>query len=533
MRKRIRIVVIISCQLSCLLVPFTGIGQDLVHVQGTQLTVQPGVELYIQGGITLNNSGGTAAVLNDGDITVASDPAAGTEDWTNNSAPGVLTGTGTVSLAADGDQTVSGTSATTFYDLVLGGVGTNTKHLVGVNATVSNVLALTDEVFNINGNNLTVTNASTNAITRTGVTAGMYTTNTNRGMVMSSGNGMLIRHTNSTGAYAFPVGSTTGTARFRPVDITPNSGAANQFGVAFVNHNASLDGLDIFDAEVTLQNLNPDWYHKITRVAGMANAHIGICFDQQTDAGNFMRIAQYTNNDPGLTPGWWEDINDTPGDMSYSFNAPGNLSDVVRSAYQYGYNTENFILEFGASPLPVELVAFDAEGAADHIDVSWHTSSENNNAGFELWRGESPTAMENIAWIEGTGTTSFGTTYTYDDFTAQPNVEYYYRLRQVDHNGQAEWSGVVSAAWLNAVDAFNWTIYPNPAKDEVFLQFSGREQRTGQLLLTNALGEVVWSQPLQDGIFNYRCNVSRFAAGVYHMTVLTKSGKETRKLVVR
>ena len=48
--------------------------------------------------------------------------------------------------------------------------------------------------------------------------------------------------------------------------------------------------------------------------------------------------------------------------------------------------------EDASTPLAVTLAGFDAQAMVDHIQLSWETVSEINNAGFNLYRSASPAA---------------------------------------------------------------------------------------------------------------------------------------------
>ena len=91
------------------------------------------------------------------------------------------------------------------------------------------------------------------------------------------------------------------------------------------------------------------------------------------------------------------------------------------------------------SPLPVTLSSLRADRADGAVVVKWTTESEMENAGFHLLRRQdSQTGFMKVSptLIPGAGTTAERSTYTYRDTTAQPNVPYYYRLKEVSLSGE-------------------------------------------------------------------------------------------------
>ena len=90
--------------------------------------------------------------------------------------------------------------------------------------------------------------------------------------------------------------------------------------------------------------------------------------------------------------------------------------------------------------LPVELSHFRPERQKDTgaVVITWSTQSELNNAGFFIKRSQQRDGefkIINATMIQGAGTTSEKQFYTYQDTTAQPNVVYYYQIKDVSLDG--------------------------------------------------------------------------------------------------
>ncbi len=107
----------------------------------------------------------------------------------------------------------------------------------------------------------------------------------------------------------------------------------------------------------------------------------------------------------------------------------GQRSDIGSPGYRRG------------GPLPVSLSSFRPvrDVSTGHVEISWVTQSELNNAGFNILRSESKTgefkAINAEGLIAGHGTTSEKHVYTYTDTTAKPNVVYYYQIEDVSMDG--------------------------------------------------------------------------------------------------
>ena len=121
-----------------------------------------------------------------------------------------------------------------------------------------------------------------------------------------------------------------------------------------------------------------------------------------------------------------------------------NLSDLTGASLTfYGHrddvSTPGFRL---GGPLPVELSTFRPvrNDQTGHVDITWVTQSELNNAGFNILRSESKTGDFKVVNVKGIvaghGTTSEKHVYTFTDTTAKPNVVYYYQIEDVSLDGK-------------------------------------------------------------------------------------------------
>ncbi|MFH1319866.1 MAG: gliding motility-associated C-terminal domain-containing protein [Bacteroidota bacterium] len=205
-------------------------------------------------------------------------------DWENNQT--FNSGTGDVILEG-ADQLITGTAITTFYDLELTGSGIKTQTL---DSYVSDTLNLNDMELATDSFIMFITNTDTDAIIRTS------------GFVSSLGNGCLSRATANNSIYLFPVGSSFGTTRYRPVEITPALSNLNTYTVRMANDDATNEGYgrSLLDTGICLAN--PYFFHKINRTAGTDIANITIFYDE-TDDGPWEGIANWKSSILQ-----WEDI---------------------------------------------------------------------------------------------------------------------------------------------------------------------------------------------------------------------------------
>lgn len=203
------------------------------------------------------------------------------------------------------------------------------------------------------------------------------------------------------------------------------------------------------------------------------------------------------------------------------------------------------------STLPVVLSNFTASYAeTDGIaSMAWTTQSENNNSGWNVYRGdyrdafiEGEAIQLNSALIPGAGTASQPNYYTYSDPYSQElqgGKEYWYILESVDNSGESYVHGSVALtipiteAETPLPDA---TVlkgnYPNPFNPSTTIQFEVKENETGVLSIYNVEGQLVETKKFAPGAHNYEWNSEDSASGVYFYRLKTDSYKQIRKMLL-
>mgnify|MGYP003652594050 FL=1 len=127
-----------------------------------------------------------------------------------------------------------------------------------------------------------------------------------------------------------------------------------------------------------------------------------------------------------------------PSAVNTSTSITEILLRVPSSGAGYCWNhacTFNFVL-------PVELTSFEAVRTEDNVRLEWTTASELNNDYFEVLKSYDGEIFSVIGYVDGHGTSSEVIDYSYTD--SEPK-QAYYRLRQLDYDGQFEYSDVVAA----------------------------------------------------------------------------------------
>jgi len=186
--------------------------------------------------------------------------------------------------------------------------------------------------------------------------------------------------------------------------------------------------------------------------------------------------------------------------------------------------------------LPVELTAFEAVRAAEHVVLTWATESETNNAGFEVERATADGAFERIGFEPGAGTTAEAQTYRFTDVAVPYEAtRLTYRLKQVDTDGAFEYSPTVEIDRSLPERVALLGNYPNPFRSQTTIRYA--VPRTGPVHLSvyDVLGRQV--TVLVDGKQPAGRTSVTFAAeslpsGIYFMRLRASAKTITRKLTI-
>lgn len=198
------------------------------------------------------------------------------KNWTNNGV--FIAGQSTVSLTG-ANQTIGGTVSTPFHHLTLNGTGIKS---LAQSASVSGTLNLNDLELATGPQTLTVTNTDSAAITRI------------TGFVSSLDGGLLEREMLDSVGYFFPLGSSAGALRYRPLIITPSDSVALTVGARLANVDATSEGYDRSNRSADICGINPNFYHQIERTQGNIPLSISIFYNPQDD-GLWSQIAHWQN----------------------------------------------------------------------------------------------------------------------------------------------------------------------------------------------------------------------------------------------
>jgi hypothetical protein len=188
--------------------------------------------------------------------------------------------------------------------------------------------------------------------------------------------------------------------------------------------------------------------------------------------------------------------------------------------------------------LPVELSSFDAKIVDNKVALNWQTKTETNNYGFEIERSvTSETAKSNwekIGFVNGNGNSNSPKEYSFLDSNPKGGSSFEYRLKQIDSDGQFQYSNIVEVTVM-PVEFALYQNYPNPFNPSTKIKYSVPTESDVTIKLYDILGKEVRSvvsSKHTPGNYEIVFNAGNLASGTYFYRIQANDFTQTKKLVI-
>jgi hypothetical protein len=218
--------------------------------------------------------------------------------------------------------------------------------------------------------------------------------------------------------------------------------------------------------------------------------------------------------------------------ISETFLLPSKITHFVGDTLSF--NAQNPVQTIFISEifLPVELASLKATALANSVEITWVTASEQNNYGFDIERRSNYSEFVKVGFVEGNGTVSKPNTYSFIDRTITQGV-YYYRLRQIDFDGQIEYSASVKIIVGLPKEFALHQNYPNPFNPETTIEYFLPSDGIVNLAIYNISGAVqveLVNGSKKAGKYTRTIDASLWPSGLY-IVRLSLDGKTLTKKI--
>lgn len=310
------------------------------------------------------------------------------------------------------------------------------------------------------------------------------------------------------------------------VTMSVNSFSSDNTFLTWGNDNAVLENTDNreFDESQVKSRLNREWQVQETGTLGTVSLEFdltGVTGPTGVNTNNLSQVRLLLDADGDFTSG----VSLVPPTSISGTIATFDVDFTLANGYFFTLGSEQ------QAALSVVLVAFTADITSENdVELRWKTDSEQDNAMFVLQRSKDGLNFESLATIGGAGNSNELLGYQFLD--KQPyRGRSYYRLKQVDFNGEIEYSFLVNVRLEQKGDLI---IYPNPAPTgEAGFSIrlpDGVEVYTIHIFDAKGVSQLKMDTPEVNGI-DMEVKWSPDDKGLYLVVLNTSEGRKVLKLI--
>jgi V8-like Glu-specific endopeptidase len=188
--------------------------------------------------------------------------------------------------------------------------------------------------------------------------------------------------------------------------------------------------------------------------------------------------------------------------------------------------------------IPVELTSFTAKASEGLVELSWITTTETNNQGFEIERASSSTTpvqeWEQVGYVAGFGTTTEPKSYSFIDSKLEAGT-YSYRLKQIDFDGTFTYSSEVNTDVELPLEYVLEQNYPNPFNPSTKIKFVLPVETKVRLNVYNTLGQEVaeiFNGNLKEGYHEVVFDAGSLTSGIYFYRLEADKFVDVKKMII-
>lgn len=214
----------------------------------------------------------------------------------------------------------------------------------------------------------------------------------------------------------------------------------------------------------------------------------------------------------------------TVGATSITPSFVDNTNDIVQFEHNFNVGTGHYFtvasVNRTTTPLPVALISFDASCENNAVKLKWNTATEINSDYFVIEKSTDALNFYPIAEIQGHGNSTSINNYEWIDDSSNEELgeTNYYRLKQVDFNGDFEYFKTMALSCSN-LSPIN--IYPNPINNLLNISFgSGSSDQEYKIEIRDYLGRLIIEHKVRVSGSVYQMKLDELKSeGVYFIKI--------------
>ena len=220
--------------------------------------------------------------------------------------------------------------------------------------------------------------------------------------------------------------------------------------------------------------------------------------------------------------------------IMYTYNLTNNaytkLFDFTATTGFAESSFDGHLVQFtSSSPLPLTWLDFTAKTVGKNILLNWETALEENTKSFIVEHTmEGDSSFSSLATVPADGNTTSISSYNYVHEAPLPGL-HFYRLKEIDIDGQITYSPVASAKIGS--DGIGFTVSPNPTSDVLVIKYTIQSGATG-IRVSTIDGKIVRYVTVHPVDTQTTLSMTGLAKAVY-IVELINSGFPPKMVVVK
>ncbi len=376
----------------------------------------------------------------------------------------------------------------------------------GNNPITFNKLILNDSSSTINLNN--EINVTDSLILNRGIIVGTTSNRLNLGSACLIGGGSNLSYVNG------PVSNSWDMSTLTKIFPLGKGNIYRPLVVNFTTPNSPILTAELFNANpggtFSGGTLSQNFYYQTQLLSGTA-----------TSAGtaqiNFSAITDGVQNIANIGVGQSLTVNGNYTNLGNSLNTASSVTS--NNSFNPASGLFLALLSTGGNILPVKFTSFNATINNKQTNLTWTTSSEINNKGFDIERSLDGVNFETIGFVKGNANSNRVNKYSFIDAN---HASAFYRLKQIDFDGKFDYSNIIAVQGNDLLI----DITPNPFNNVIDINSNGHLVNVEVLDIT---GKIVITETINGN--KTTLNTASLNNGVYFVRINNGESVITRRLI--